>query len=98
MGYYIEIQFDGSKAKAILAHPDANAREVLQDEARQIVADDNGKEAVIVVINNVAFEAAGLAYSPAEFDSFTETDDTRLKRFIAMDAKLAAEFSGYKKR
>ena len=52
-------------------------------------------EALICVIENPLFEAAGLAYSDAELDAFAYPDGRR-KTWLTMDKKKAHELSGYR--
>ena len=51
--------------------------------------------AVVVVLDNGLFDAAGFAYSVDEFEAFTTPEDTRPKAFLVMDRKLCEELSGF---
>ena len=44
---------------------------------------------VIVLVDNGLFEAAGYAYSPAEFAAFIRPDDPRPKRFFILPRDVA---------
>jgi hypothetical protein len=51
--------------------------------------------AIICVVNNGSFEAAGFAYDKREMDSFNDPDDWRPKRWLVMDLETAKKLSGY---
>jgi hypothetical protein len=53
-------------------------------------------KALIVVIDNGFFEAAGYAYNKAEYEAFTDPDDGRPKSFYYMDEAKARELSNFK--
>ena len=55
------------------------------------------KDAVICVIDNGLFEAAGLIYDKNEFIEFTLPMDMRKRTFLKMDKELAHKLSGYAK-
>lgn len=91
MGYYIQGPNLGK------------AQHIVHNHQGQIVDQETAKEhlnsedkAVIVVVHNGLFEAAGLAYSQKEFEAFTEPDDTRPKQFVIMPKNLAHELSDFK--
>ena len=52
-------------------------------------------KALIVIVDNGIFEAAGLAYSQAEFESFTLPTDHRQKKYVLLEKKLAHTLAGY---
>ena len=52
-------------------------------------------KALIVVIDNGPFEAAGFAYSEREFQAFTEIGDSRPKTFVTLDWGKAVELTGF---
>lgn len=93
MGYYIETPGNRGKAQYLVANH--GGRIVSYDEAKKIVNYSNNGEAVIVVVDNRMFEAAGFAYEPSEFDAFTLPDDPRPKTFVAMLRKDAERLSGW---
>lgn len=92
MGYYIQGPALG-KTEFIIS--EYGAREVIQEEAREVVYNSTD-EGVVCIIDNTVFEAAGFCYDPAEFAAFAEDASGRPKRWLVMDRKKAAELSGYK--
>lgn len=54
-------------------------------------------EAIIVVVNNGAFEAAGYVFDDGELQAFTLPEDQRPKIFLTMNKDKAERLSGYKK-
>ena len=60
------------------------------------VAMSEADKAVIIVVNNGPFEAAGFAYNQGEFEAFTQADDHRPRQFVVMDRAKAKELTGYK--
>jgi len=53
-------------------------------------------KALIVVVGNPMFEAAGYAFDEREFDTFTRPEDVRQKLFLLMDKKKAIKLTGFK--
>jgi len=92
MGYYLPIPC--AKGKAELAIEMYDAREVPQSEASKSI--DDPTLAVIVVINNGPFEAAGFAFDRDEFIVFSLPQDHRPKRWFVMDRVKACEATGYR--
>jgi hypothetical protein len=60
-------------------------------------ADVPEDKALICVVSNGMFEAAGLAYSEAEYDEFRR-EDGRPRTWVLMDKQVAYQASGYKPR
>jgi len=52
-------------------------------------------KALIVVVDNGAFEAAALAYSEQEFEEFTNSTDTRHKDYVLLDKPTAYRLARY---
>lgn len=91
MGYYIEVPDNfGKMAQLKNLH---GAIQVSKDEAAQSL--DDPDKAVVVVMHNGFFEAAGFAYSRAEFDAFTDPSDSRRKEFAIMDRSLVKRLTKY---
>ena len=89
MGFYIETPKNRNKAdQLVILHGAVIVPKPVFDDVPQ-------DKAVIVVVNNIAFDAAGLAYSEKEFLEFTDPSDNRGKTFLLMDKKLAHRLSGY---
>lgn len=91
MGYYIETDSNRNKADYILRNYDSI--EIDRPIYFEEIAEDM---ALIVVVDNGAFEAAAFAYSENEFKAFTLSNDPRPRRFVLMDRKKACELTGYK--
>ena len=91
MGYYIQTSGRGSKVEALVR--DHNAIKTYQPSSFEDIPE--GK-ALICVVDNVAFEAAGLVYSQSELEAFTVPSDHRMKTWLLMDKAKAHELAGYK--
>jgi hypothetical protein len=92
MGYYIEVPANTGKARLI---EELHGGTIL---ARQPEWDEFPDLAIIVVVDNGIFEAAGYAYDEAEYRAFTEPDDMRPKTFLVMPRDKAEELSGRSRR
>jgi len=90
VGYYIETPTTHGKADYLTAHYDAQ----VVDRPASYAGIPEGK-ALIVVVSNGIFEAAGFAYSEREFDAFVNPSDQRPKTFLLMDRREAELASGY---
>ena len=51
--------------------------------------------ALICVVDNGPFEAAGYAYSLREFEAFSRADDDRVRTWLTMDKKMVQKLSGF---
>lgn len=91
MGYYIETGKLHDKAHDIIAKHGG----VLVDQgtARAMVADPD--TAVVIVVDNGLFEAAGFAYDKQEFEAFTHVSDQRPKQFLLLKRSTAIALTGY---
>lgn len=86
MGRYIQTSGNHDKAQEIVdLH---KAVRVTQNDAR-LIFDAGHDKAVIVVVDNGFFEAAGYAFDKREFEAFTLPHDHRHKEFLVMDKELA---------
>lgn len=94
MGYYINTNVNRGKTKFIID----NYGGKLVGFAIAEIAMTDPATAVIVVMDNGLFEAAGYAFNQDEFKKFTYPDDTRRKQFILMDKIMAEKLSGYDRR
>lgn len=93
MGYYIETPEDTRKAAQIVKF---HGGEIIpKPDAFTVIAPD---KALIVVMNNVLFEAAGLAYDKDEFEAFTDPSDARSKQYVILDKALAHKLAKYKEK
>lgn len=93
MGFYIETGETKNKANDIVKQ--FGGRIVSLDTAKQVIK-DHPEQGVIVVVEMPMWDAAGFCYSEQEFEAFTHPGDTRPKKYIIMDRKLAEKLSGYK--
>jgi len=87
MGLYIE---GPAKGKAQYIVDTFDGMIVSKDQAAAAI----GTKAVIIVVDNGPFEAAGLVLNLKEFNAFTRPDDYRPKSFILMDLDVAKKEVG----
>jgi len=92
MGRYVETPNSRGKAEYLIE--EHGATQIPREEAEEIVSDPKSKYAVIVVLNNVMFEAAGYAYDKQELGRFLAPDDPRPKVCLAMDKKVVQQLTG----
>lgn len=93
MGYYVEVPLHKDKAQQIV---DLYQGEIVDREiAKGYIG--NPTKAIIVVVNNGHFEAAGFAFNESEYKAFTlpPDRDPRPRKFVVMDRKKAKELTGY---
>ena len=90
MGFYIETKTSTNKAENLVN--DYNGTIISKPKSFDQIPED---KALIVVIDNNFFEAAGYAFDEKEFQAFTEPSDPRFKQFVLMDKQKAQESSGY---
>jgi len=92
MGYYIGCPTNKGKAEHIVKNLGGTII------PKPVVFEDipEGK-ALICVVNNGAFEAAGYCYSSREFEEFSMPQDFRSKQYVLMDEDIAQKLSGFKK-
>ena len=90
MGYYIEVPDNHHKAEQIVR---LHGGKIISRPRSftEIPAD----KALIVVVDNSSFEAAGLAYSEPEFEAFTSPWDNRPKQVVLMDWEKASKLAGF---
>lgn len=89
MGYYIEVPpYHTGKADKII---DRYGGEKLQEPPKW--ADIPEDKALVVVMHNAFFEAAGYAYSEREYDAMT-AGDGRERDYVLMDREAAEVASG----
>ncbi len=91
MGYYIETPSNHGKAHFIV---NVHGGEIVDQDSAEIAMSEPGR-AVIVVVGNTFFEAAGFAYSRDEFAEFTDPTDARTKTFVVMDRAKAEKLTGF---
>jgi len=92
MGFYIEVPENTNKAEQI--------RDLYGGEIVQTVPLDYSKipegKALIVVVDNGLFEAAGFCFNEPEFRVFTDILELRPRKFVYLDRDKAEELSGFK--
>lgn len=89
MGYYIQGPTTG-KAPFLVSEYDAKI--IPQPKSFSEIP---GDKALIVVVKNPLFEAAGYCFDEKEFEDFSYPDDIRPKKWLIMDKKRAQELSGF---
>lgn len=92
MGYYIEVPEKKGKAKQIV---DMYGGRILLDppEFKKLKPD----EALICVVDNGIFDAAGFAFDEAEFNVFVQPDGRR-KVWVIMNRAKACALTGFSGR
>ncbi|HET6887744.1 MAG TPA: hypothetical protein VFH87_07450 [Candidatus Udaeobacter sp.] len=91
MGYYVELPLPREKAEQLVRLYGAEL--VLSPEDFNFKGDD----ALICVVENGLFDAAGIAYSPHERDEFNDPEDTREKVWLKLPKKVAIELCPHAK-
>lgn len=91
MGFYIQTPNKFSKADQLIELYDA----VEIDEPSDFDSIPSGK-ALICVVRNFAFEAAGFCHSPREFARFKSDPSGRPRWWLLMDRALVIELTNYK--
>jgi len=92
MGYYIQGPTFG-KAQHIVDTYEGKFLESPPKRYEAIPAD----KALIVIVSNAIFEAAGFAYDADEFAAFTDPTDPRHRSYVLIDRAVAERVTGYKK-
>jgi hypothetical protein len=93
MGYYIEVPQNLGKAQQI---SDLHGGRIIPKP--KSLSEVPAELALIVVVDNGAFEAAALAYDEPEFKEFTNPRDNRRKEYVLLDKPLAHKLARYKER
>jgi len=91
MGWYIETG-EAITGKAEIIAQKYGARIIPQPTTFEEIPDD---QALICVVSNAVFEAAGYCFSANEFRVFTNPTDYRPKKWLVMDKELAEELTGF---
>lgn len=94
MGYYIEVPKNHNKAQQLVDLYKAERLPVAPNSINDV---PEGK-AVVVVVENLAFDAAGYCYDDRELADFKEPDHgwQRPRTWLLMDKKLTEKLSGYR--
>ncbi len=94
LGYYIEVPERKGKAEQIIV---MYGGRILDEQPEW--SDILGCDAIICVIDNGPWEAAGFAYDEKELDRFAEPDSNgpqRRRTWLLMDRLTASKLSGYR--
>jgi hypothetical protein len=91
MGYYVQTPDSQNKAEQL--HRLYGAELVLSPEE----FDFNGDYALICVVENGPFDAAGIAYDADERDSFNNPDDPRPKAWLKLPKETVIKLCPYVK-
>jgi len=91
MGWYIDTEVN--KGKATYIEENYNGMIIPRPTSFDKVPDS---KALICVVDNGFFEAAGYCFSEREFEVFT-APDPRPKTWLLMDKEKAEELTGYNK-
>jgi hypothetical protein len=92
MGYYIQGPAHGKADMIVQEH----GGRILASTPRSL-SEVEDEEAIICVVDNGPFEAAGYAYSDDELRAFQEPSDFRPKTWVVMDKEKAEELSGFRR-
>ena len=91
MGFYIQ---GPARGKVDYLVKNENAAIIEAHVARELV--DDTESAVVVVVDNGPFEAAGFAFNVGELNRFLDSRDYRPKTILSMDRARVLELTGYK--
>ena len=94
MGYYIEIPGSNFNKAATIVRE--HGGELLSESPTSYAAIPVGK-ALIVVVDNGYFEAAGFCYNECEFRVFASPQEFRPRQYVLLDRVTAEQLSGYTK-
>ncbi|GAH39307.1 unnamed protein product [marine sediment metagenome] len=89
MGYYIEVPRNKGKAQQIVELYGGRIT-----PSPPSFEDITPEEAIICVVDNGPFEAAGLAFNQEELNVFSHMDG-RLRTWVIMNRQKAYELTGY---
>lgn len=92
MGFYINVPKDTNKAEQIIDMYGGKLL-VAPPPFEEIPKD----KALIAVVHNIGFEAAGFVFDKSEYDRMVlpTLQDTRTREFVLIDRKKAEELSGF---
>lgn len=90
MGYYIETGSPMDKAQWIVDN--MQGQRIEQPRSFDSVPAD---KALVCVIDNGFFEAAGYCYDGREFFAFTDESDNRPKEWLLVDLEPVQKATGY---
>ena len=92
MGYYVQTSKVFNKAEEIALKHDGIMSHCGPVSSYDAIPKD---KALIVVIDNGVFEAAGFCYCPEEFKAFTEPGDNRPRKYVLIDRAVAERLTGF---
>lgn len=91
MGYYIETDRTQHRAGWLVRYWDGQI--ITKPKSFSEIPAD---KALIVVVQNGYFDAAGLCYSESEFEAFTDPTDPRPITYVLLDKELVYKEAGYR--
>jgi hypothetical protein len=89
MGKYIQVPENQGKAVQIV---ELYGGEIVDKPAQ--FADIPAGKALVVVVSNGSFDAAGWAFDEIEFEEFTDPSDLRPHQYVMMDEAKVRELTG----
>lgn len=97
MGYYLEVPSPEQRFNKAKTLCDIHGgREISLEEAKTLIKNPEST-AIVCVVNNGIFEAAGYCYSENEFLAFSDSNDRRSKTWLAFynvsDIRKAAGYN-----
>ena len=90
MGYYVEVPRNFDKAQQI-----ADLYGGILANRPLTFADIPKGKALICVLRNPLFEAAGFCYDEREFNAFHDPNDRRPRSYVLLDWAKASELTGF---
>lgn len=91
MGFYLPGPNHG-KAQYLIKEHGAVDFTLCRPQKFEEIPDD---QALVVVVDNGPFEAAGLVYNSREFEEFTRPGDRRPRQFLLMEREKAYQLAGF---
>lgn len=89
MGRYLNLPGMGATRKAKFLQDNHAAIVISRNETKDVVNDP--EKAVVCVVENGMFEAAGFMYSERELEEFLNDTSGRPMTFLSMDKKFVEE-------
>lgn len=89
MGYYIQTKRNLNKAQQLV--DDFDGEIIERPKSFQDIPED---KALVVVVENGLFDAAGYAFDEEEFECFSNPDGRR-KKYVLMDKQQVNEMTGF---
>jgi hypothetical protein len=94
MGYYLPTPYNTYKAEYLI---NTFGAEKIDIHLAKVIIREDPEKAIIVVIDNVLYEAAGYAYSERELDELSDPSDVRSKVILSMNKNTVLSLLGLSK-